>query len=132
VKDFVYSDWKSQFALVIVIGLIVAVLFVYRVVLMVRTLIVPGGIITLRQPFWRRRGSALYARREATPIVWNTASRMAFVRVNGNVRRILFADLSFIGGDYPIVEAWLAIAPTPSVEMVRSFLGDEVELELAG
>jgi hypothetical protein len=86
--------------------------------------LVPGGFVHSRHDVWRKRGQAIYAARERTPILVDLAERTAFVRVGADVQQIPFA--------WPHLIAWVASAPSPSVEAVQALVGEDVELMVAG
>jgi hypothetical protein len=86
--------------------------------------LVPGGVIVARHSLNRAHGKALYVRRDATPIVVDLAESSAQVLVGKRLRRIPFGWAHLI--------AWVASAPSPSVEAVQALVGDDVELTVAG
>jgi hypothetical protein len=83
--------------------------------------VVPAGVIVGNRGRRGRQGQAIYVRRSDTPLVWDGA--YAWVRVGGVAHQIAFG--------WPHLIAWVASAPSPSVEAVQALLGDNVELTVA-
>jgi hypothetical protein len=88
-----------------------------------QTWLVPGGIVTATHPLIRKRGRAIYASRERTRIVVDLVNAYAYVCMGDTVRRIPFF--------WPYLIAWMASAPSPSIEAVQALVGEDVELTVA-
>jgi hypothetical protein len=91
--------------------------------LQTRIWLVPGGVVVATHRLGRARGQALYASRARTPLVADLLNGRGFVRAGGEARGIPFR--------WPHLIAWMASAPSPSIEAVQALVGEDVELTVA-
>jgi hypothetical protein len=93
-----------------------------QIIFNAHTYLVPGGIVHTRHAPWRKRGKADYARRIDTPLIFDSSFR-GLVYIHRKAVRVDFSSVH--------LAAWLASAPSPSVEAVQALVGDDVELTVA-
>jgi hypothetical protein len=122
-REILRGKLEYAFALLLAALFVGVPVFLSRILVYKRVWLVPGGLIWVRQSAFRRKGKALYARRNATPLAFNLKADNAYVRVGNHVRKIPFG--------WPHLIAWVASAPSPSVEAVQALVGEDVELTVA-
>jgi hypothetical protein len=126
---FVFAiRWRRPW-LMLVLPAAIVVVFAWamslyrRHFLQTRIWLVPGGVVVATHRLGRARGQALYASRARTPLVADLLNGRGFVRAGGEARGIPFR--------WPHLIAWMASAPSPSIEAVQALVGEDVELTVA-